>query len=231
MRKLILDCGGVLVYPRLGEWTLPFGMAKILGPERARDLHTSKYLLAHRQCAQWLDESRPMRGVEDERRVRREYIRAMDVRMDWHMTADEIERLTDDFTDNIQRYGFFDDIKPWLKTWKDRGLGLGILSDAMPSIKVFMKQYGILDYFDAAVISTEVGAIKPDPKMYGAILQALGADARDCLFADDKPENLEGALAAGMRAVQMARAETLPRVIWDGPVARNFKELDRFIGA
>ena len=230
MKYLILDCGGVLVWPRRGDWCLPYGIAQILG-ERARDIHTAKYLLAHRQSAEWLDEARPMRDVEDERACRREYIRAMNVRMDWHMTPEEIERLTDDFTDNIQRYGFFDDIKPWLKTWKDRGLGLGILSDAMPSIKVFMKQYGILDYFDAAVISTEVGAIKPDPKMYGAILQALGADAGDCLFADDKPENLEGALAAGMRAVQMARAETLPRVIWDGPVARNFKELDRFIGA
>lgn len=104
-----------------------------------------------------------------------------------------------------------------------------MLSDAMPSIKVFLKQYGILDDFDAAVISTEVGAIKPDPKMYAAILEALGAEPGDCLFADDKPENLEGAVAAGMKAVQMARAETLPRVLWDGPVARDFAELDAFV--
>ena len=172
-----------------------------------------------------------MRDVKEELGYRREYIRAMDVRMDWHMTADEIERLADDFTNNIDRYGFFDDVKPWLAAWKARGLSLGILSDAMPSIKVFLKQYGILDDFDAAVISTEVGAIKPDPKMYAAILEALGAEPGDCLFADDKPENLEGAVAAGMKAVQMARAETLPHVLWDGPVARDFAELDAFVRA
>ena len=200
MKYLILDCGGVLVYPRTGDWAVPIGMTAILG-ERARDIHTARY------------------------------IRAMDVRMDWHMTADEIERLADDFTNNIDRYGFFDDVKPWLTAWKARGLSLGILSDAMPSIKVFLKQYGILDDFDAAVISTEVGAIKPDPKMYAAILEALGAEPSDCLFADDKPENLEGALAAGMKAVQMARAETLPHVLWDGPVARDFAELDAFVRA
>ena len=229
MKHLILDCGGVLVYPRLGDWQLPFGIVEVLG-RRAQDIHTSRYLLAQRQAAHWLDEARPVKDVAEERGLRLEYIRAMDVRMDWHMTFQEIERLTDDFTDNIRRYGLFDDADPWLKRWQQR-YSLGILSDAMPSIKVFMKQYGILDYFDAAVISTEVGAIKPDPKMYGAILQALGADARDCLFADDKPENLEGALAAGMRAVQMARAETLPHVLWDGPVARDFAELDAFVRA
>lgn len=120
MKHLILDCGGVLVYPRLGDWCLPFGITGILG-ERARDIHTAKYLLAHRESARWLDEARPMRDVEEERGYRREYIRAMDVRMDWHMTADEIDRLADDFTNNIDRYGFFDDVKPWLAAWKARG--------------------------------------------------------------------------------------------------------------
>ena len=53
---LILDCGGVLVYPRLGDWKLPFGAEKLLG-ERANDLHTSKFTLAQRACADWLDEA------------------------------------------------------------------------------------------------------------------------------------------------------------------------------
>ena len=229
MKNLILDCGGVLVYPRLGDWNLPFSAAKILG-ERALDLHTAKYLLAHRQSAEWLDEARLVKDVEEERGLRREYIRAMDVRMDWHMTADEIERLTDDFTDNIERYGFFDDDAPFLKRWKEQGVGIGLLSDAMPSILSFMDQYGILRYFDAAVISTQVGAIKPDPRMYAAILEALGADAADCLFVDDRAENLLGAKAAGMRAVQMARSELLPATYWDGPVVRSFREMNAFIG-
>lgn len=228
MKHLILDCGGVLVYPRLGDWALPFGAAKILGA-RARDLHTARYLLAHRESAGWLDEARLVPDVAEERRLRREYLREMDARMGWRMTDDEIERLADDFTNNIERYGFFDDVRPWLKRWKP-AYSLAILSDAMPSILVFMEQYGILGLFDAAVISTQVGAIKPDPRMYAAILKALGADPADCLFVDDKPENLEGALKAGMRAVQMARSETRPPRLWDGPVAHDFKELDAQLG-
>ena len=228
MKHLILDCGGVLVYPRMGDWKLPFGIAQILG-DRARDLYTAKYLLAQRQSDEWLDEARLVKDVGEERVLRREYVRAMNARMDWHMTHEEIERLGDDFTDNIRRYGFFDDVAPWLARWQAEGLSLGILSDAMPSILVFLEQYGILRRFDAAVISTHVGAIKPASKMYAAILEALKAEPADCLFVDDKAENLEGAVAAGMRAVQMARPETLPSLYWDGPTVRDFEALNAFI--
>ena len=229
MKHLIFDCGGVLVYPRLGDWNLPFGAAEILG-ERARDIHTAKYLLAHRQAAGWLDEARLVPNLEEERRLRREYIQEMSVRMDWRMSAQEIGRLADDFTDNIRRYGFFDDVRPWLETWRKR-YSLGVLSDAMPSILKFMEQYGIYGFFDALVISTQVGAIKPDPRMYAAILKALDARPEDCLFVDDRPCNLEGAVKAGMRAVQMARSEFLPAELWDGPVVRNFEQLNRLLEA
>lgn len=229
MKHLIFDCGGVLVYPRLGEWNLPFGAAAILGA-RAGDLYTSKYLMAHRQAAPWLDEARLVASVEEERRLRGEYIRALDEYMDWRLSPGEIIRLTDDFTDNVRRYGMFEDVKPWLSRWKGR-YRLGMLSDAMPSILNFLKQFGIADCFDAAVISTQVGATKPDPRMYAAILEALGADPGDCLFVDDRADNLEGAVSAGMKAVQMARAEFPPRFLWDGPVARDFEALNGMIEA
>ena len=48
---------------------------------------------------------------------------------------------------------------------------------------------------------------------------------------DDRPCNLEGAVKAGMRAVQMARSEFLPAELWDGPVVRNFEQLDRLLEA
>ena len=134
------------------------------------------------------------------------------------------------YNDNINRYGVFEDVAPWLKRWQSR-YRLGMLSDAMPSILSFMDQWGILGFFDAAVISTQAGATKPDLKMYSAIAQKLDADPADCLFVDDRVDNLEGAVAAGMKAVQMARSEFLPQTIWDGPVVNSFEALDRLIEA
>ena len=69
MKNLILDCGGVLVYPSQGAWNLPCRMREILS-DRAADIDTPKYAEAHRAAAQWLDESRLMSDLEEERRVR-----------------------------------------------------------------------------------------------------------------------------------------------------------------
>jgi len=229
MKHLIFDCGGVMVWPRLGEWNIPFGALDILGP-RARDIYTSKYLTAHRTAVHFLDEDQLVPNVEAERQLRRKYVLSMNDLMDWKLTALDIARLADDFTDNINRYGLFEDVAPWLKRWKSQ-YSLGMLSDAMPSLVRFMDQWGLLSLFDATVISTQVGAIKPDPKMYDAILQRLNADPSDCLFVDDRAANLEGAIAAGMKAVQMARPAFLPQVLWDGPVVDSFKALDKLIEA
>jgi len=150
--------------------------------------------------------------------------------MGWRMTPLEIVRLANDFTDNINRYGLFEDVAPWLNRWKG-SYRLGMLSDAMPSLLKFSEQWGLLDLFDAAVISTQIGAIKPDPKMYEAILQKLNAEPGDCLFVDDRISNLEGAKAAGMKAVQMARPAFLPQNIWDGPVVNSLEALNKWIEA
>ena len=229
MKHLIFDCGGVMVWPRLGEWNIPFGALEILGP-RARYIYTSKYLTAHRTAVHFLDEDQLVPNVEAERHLRRKYVLSMNDLMDWQLTTLDISRLADDFTDNINRYGLFEDVAPWLMRWKSR-YSLGMLSDAMPSLVKFMDQWGLLSLFDATVISTQIGAIKPDPKMYEAILQKLNAEPADCLFVDDRAANLEGAIASGMKAVQMARPAFLPEVLWDGPVVDSFEALDRLIEA
>lgn len=229
MKHLIFDCGGVMVWPRLGEWNIPFGALEILGP-RARDIYTSKYLTAHRTAVHLLDEDQLVPNVEAERHLRRKYVLSMNDLMDWQLNTLDISRLADDFTDNINRYGLFEDVAPWLMRWKSR-YSLGMLSDAMPSLVKFMDQWGLLSLFDATVISTQIGAIKPDPKMYEAILQKLNAEPADCLFVDDRAANLEGAIASGINAVQMARPAFLPEVLWDGPVVDSFEALDRLIEA
>lgn len=229
MKHLIFDCGGVLVWPRLGEWNIPFGAFEILG-DRAKDMFSTKYLTSYRQASHWLDEARQVPDIEAERHLRKEFIQSINALMDWHMTPMEIALLTNDFTDNPNRYGLFEDVAPWLRRWKTR-YTLGMLSDAMPSILSFMDQWGLLSLFDATVISTQVGATKPDPKMYAAILEKLDANPGDCLFVDDRVSNLEGAMAAGMKAVQMARSAFLPGEIWDGPVVNSFEALNRMIEA
>jgi putative hydrolase of the HAD superfamily len=48
------------------------------------------------------------------------------------------------------------------------------------------------------LFSAELGAQKPDPEVYRRALARLGFRPEETLFTDDKPENVEGAVAAGL---------------------------------
>jgi epoxide hydrolase-like predicted phosphatase len=64
--------------------------------------------------------------------------------------------------------------------------------------------------FDAVVISGEVGARKPDPEIYRLAAQRLQLPASSCVFVDDLPANVRGAVAVGMIGVHhTSLAETL----------------------
>ncbi|MBP7831271.1 MAG: HAD family phosphatase [Kiritimatiellae bacterium] len=52
-----------------------------------------------------------------------------------------------------------------------------------------------------AVISCEIGAVKPERFFYERALKRLGLRAEDCLFLDDRPENVAGAEACGLRSL------------------------------
>ena len=227
MKNLIFDIGGVIVYPRLGQWNIPYGAERILGA-RAGDIGTERYGRAYQKAAVFLDESQLVPDTDAEYLLRRKFIASLGDDMGWNMSAAEIDELARDFTFNIMRYGFFEDVKPWLNKWSGK-YTMGLLSDALPSILLFMEQYGISKYFDARIISAHVGAVKPDPKMYRTVLNALNADPGNCVFVDDRICNLEGARQAGIQAVQMTRTEFMPETIWDGPVVRSFEEINSLL--
>jgi putative hydrolase of the HAD superfamily len=59
---------------------------------------------------------------------------------------------------------------------------------------------------DAVVISAELGVAKPDPAIFRAALERLGAAAGDALHVGDSVEHdVAGARAAGIEAVLVAR--------------------------
>jgi putative hydrolase of the HAD superfamily len=61
---------------------------------------------------------------------------------------------------------------------------------------------GIRPRLAAAVVSAEVGFVKPRPEPFRAALRALGAAAGECVFVGDNPAaDVAGAAALGMRTV------------------------------
>ena len=65
---------------------------------------------------------------------------------------------------------------------------------------------GLADRFDAVVVSGDLGAGKPDPAIFAHALRALGAAPGDAVMVGDNlAKDVDGALAAGLRAVWLNR--------------------------
>ncbi len=65
----------------------------------------------------------------------------------------------------------------------------------------------VLSVFDQFIVSYEVGAMKPDPRIYQEALRRSGLPAEACVFVDDRPANVEGAARVGLHTVQFESAE------------------------
>jgi len=63
--------------------------------------------------------------------------------------------------------------------------------------------------FDWAILSFEVGAMKPDRAIFDTAIERAGVAAHEVFFCDDRPENVGGARAVGIDAVQFVNADQL----------------------
>ena len=86
------------------------------------------------------------------------------------------------------------------------------LSNTNPIHFAMVKEaYPLLRHFDDYVLSYEVGAAKPEAKIYQEAIARAQCDPEECFFTDDMAVNVEAARAHGMDAVQFLSAEQLER--------------------
>lgn len=83
------------------------------------------------------------------------------------------------------------------------GIRLAVLSNELDLFygADFRQRLPLLALFDVIVDATHTGILKPDPRAYAAVTDALGLPAGACVFVDDQARNVAGAERAGMRAV------------------------------
>jgi putative hydrolase of the HAD superfamily len=87
---------------------------------------------------------------------------------------------------------------------------VGLLSNATKDLEeMLLEHHGITDLFDVIINSARVGMAKPDVRIFHLAAERLGVPASACVFTDDLAHNVEGALAAGMRAFQFQGAAHL----------------------
>ncbi len=64
-----------------------------------------------------------------------------------------------------------------------------------------LQTVGVLRHFREFILSYQLGLLKPDPPIYQEVLRRSGLPAAACVFIDDRPDNIEGAIQAGMHGI------------------------------
>lgn len=98
----------------------------------------------------------------------------------------------------------------WQLELKRRGLLTAIVSNMGDSVHQQMERdRKWLGRFDALVWSYQLRVTKPDPAIYRCVLEKLGTVPGETLFIDDRPANVDAAIALGMKGVVFASVEKL----------------------
>jgi HAD superfamily hydrolase (TIGR01509 family) len=102
----------------------------------------------------------------------------------------------------LSEYGrVFPDAGHVLRTLRDRGARLGIVTGSRRRSLEAIRDAGWLDVFDAVVTGEQVQRRKPDPEGLLACAAALRIDPCDAVYVGDTPLDIRAARAAGMFAV------------------------------
>ncbi len=116
-------------------------------------------------------------------------------------TEVSVETLVDSI-----RFAPYPDAVPALTQLRSRGLKLVCVSNWDCSLGEVLERCGLAAHLDGAVSSAEAGALKPDQAIFQAALALAGCSADEAVHVGDtREEDVEGAEAAGIRALLLDR--------------------------
>ncbi len=118
-----------------------------------------------------------------------------------------------------------------LDTVRGAGYRLGLVSNATADTAEAWPGSGLAARFDVAVFSCEIGAAKPDPRIYLAATRALGARPAECCYVGDGADSeLAGAAALGMTVVRTTQlSDSDPS--WPGLTITSLADLTGLLSA
>ncbi len=96
------------------------------------------------------------------------------------------------------------DTEPTLRTLRAQGLRIGIVSNVPRDLAPIFEARGLRELVDAFTHSYEVGAEKPDPRIFLAACGKLGVAPGETLMVGDHAIADGGAVGAGLRFLHLA---------------------------
>lgn len=121
-----------------------------------------------------------------------------------------------------------------LRAFRRQGIRTGVVSDCTHELPVFLPALPVGPLLDACVFSVQVGACKPDPRIYLEACVRLGVPPSECLYVGDGgSRELTGAAELGMTAIRLSAPDLSHHLVfnadsqWSGPSVTTLAELTR----
>lgn len=109
------------------------------------------------------------------------------------------------------RFAPYPEVPAVLAALRAAGRRLVVVSNWDVSLHDALRDTGLAPLVDGAVSSAEVGAAKPDGRIFAAALRLAGAAPHEALHVGDSVRaDVQGARAAGLRALLVVRDGALP---------------------
>ncbi|MFT4303651.1 MAG: HAD family hydrolase [Candidatus Woesearchaeota archaeon] len=105
------------------------------------------------------------------------------------------------------------DVIELIKVLKDLGYNLLMISNATPEIETGNKRRNnYFDLFDFVHYSHKIGSRKPEQEIYKFVLETHLLEPAECIFIDDKQENVEAAERIGMKGIRYTINEPIQKL-------------------
>jgi putative hydrolase of the HAD superfamily len=134
-----------------------------------------------------------------------------------------------------QHFELYDDVPDALQELASSGIRIGLISNSHRCLASFQAHFELEGLISAAVSSSEHGFMKPHASIFDAALRLVDVSPDEAtMVGDSVRQDVEGALAAGLRAVLLHRGDAAP----DGadelrargvPIIRTLRDLPSLI--
>jgi putative hydrolase of the HAD superfamily len=193
LRALILDFGGVLGLPQPSDWYA--AMATRLGVGEAE---------FHR--AYWCHRDAYDAGLPVE-----EYWGRVHASLGLPFARRHVAALVESDVQSWTQYR--DEVWAIARAFRSKGGRTALLSNSGPEMMARVRADRALDtWFDAVVVSAEVGLSKPDARIFELCLSRIHSRPAESLFVDDREDNTAAAARVGLLTLHFAGDRAVDRL-------------------
>ncbi|CQR46818.1 Pyrimidine 5'-nucleotidase YjjG [Paraliobacillus sp. PM-2] len=125
------------------------------------------------------------------------------------------------------RWRAFDDTIPVLRKLKEKGIGVGLISNWNHTARKVLEETGIIGHLDHIIVSSEVDVEKPNERIFNIALEKAGVAANECLYVGDNYyDDVVGSRKVGMDSILINPFDKKGiEEVEDVQVISNIKEL------